>query len=526
MEQFKIKGYTITGDSDFIDQQFNLTPALKNKLAWLHTLALRGHKSSVPKFLKAIEQYPDSPHVKNHLSVLYNQMGEEQKAFETNHWIVAEHPDYLFGKLNLANEHYIKGEYEKMPEVLGEAMELKSLYPEREVFHIQEVMAFLGTTILYFTAMNDLEQAEMRLKLMKEVDPDSSDIALAEEAVMQARFVSIKKRMEEEEAARISVDMPQREYSRKTAPPRFLNEEINILYQQGLTIDPGQIQKILSLPRESLIRDLELVLQDSIDRYIYFKEKIEDEGYIEEELSFILHAWFLLGEIGAEESLDELIKTLDQSKDFLEFYFGDHLSESLWEVLYKLAKDRLDVLGKLVQLPGGYTYSRGIPLAVVEQICYHHPARKEEIINWLGEQLRFFNSSKLEDNVIDSQLIAFAVSSALNIKAEELLPEIEDLYMKGWVSTGVCGDLEDVRKDFEEPKTFMRKLEIMPIAERYREITSTWASYTEEDENDWEPPFFPPLPEKREKKVGRNDPCPCGSGKKYKKCCLSKELGL
>jgi len=23
-------------------------------------------------------------------------------------------------------------------------------------------------------------------------------------------------------------------------------------------------------------------------------------------------------------------------------------------------------------------------------------------------------------------------------------------------------------------------------------------------------------------KVGRNDPCPCGSGKKYKKCCLKK----
>ena len=21
-------------------------------------------------------------------------------------------------------------------------------------------------------------------------------------------------------------------------------------------------------------------------------------------------------------------------------------------------------------------------------------------------------------------------------------------------------------------------------------------------------------------KVGRNDPCPCGSGKKYKRCCL------
>ena len=24
---------------------------------------------------------------------------------------------------------------------------------------------------------------------------------------------------------------------------------------------------------------------------------------------------------------------------------------------------------------------------------------------------------------------------------------------------------------------------------------------------------------RKEEKVGRNDPCPCGSGKKYKKCC-------
>ncbi len=27
------------------------------------------------------------------------------------------------------------------------------------------------------------------------------------------------------------------------------------------------------------------------------------------------------------------------------------------------------------------------------------------------------------------------------------------------------------------------------------------------------------------RKVGRNDPCPCGSGKKYKQCCLQKDLG-
>lgn len=26
------------------------------------------------------------------------------------------------------------------------------------------------------------------------------------------------------------------------------------------------------------------------------------------------------------------------------------------------------------------------------------------------------------------------------------------------------------------------------------------------------------------KKIGRNDPCPCGSGKKYKKCCIGKGI--
>ena len=28
---------------------------------------------------------------------------------------------------------------------------------------------------------------------------------------------------------------------------------------------------------------------------------------------------------------------------------------------------------------------------------------------------------------------------------------------------------------------------------------------------------------KAQKKAGPNDPCPCGSGKKYKKCCMQKD---
>jgi len=42
--------------------------------------------------------------------------------------------------------------------------------------------------------------------------------------------------------------------------------------------------------------------------------------------------------------------------------------------------------------------------------------------------------------------------------------------------------------------------------------------------DDFYRPYEPVEPYVRlEPKVGRNDPCPCGSGKKYKKCCLAKE---
>lgn len=35
------------------------------------------------------------------------------------------------------------------------------------------------------------------------------------------------------------------------------------------------------------------------------------------------------------------------------------------------------------------------------------------------------------------------------------------------------------------------------------------------------PVKYKALPVTRKMKVGRNDPCPCRSGKKYKKCCLN-----
>ena len=47
----------------------------------------------------------------------------------------------------------------------------------------------------------------------------------------------------------------------------------------------------------------------------------------------------------------------------------------------------------------------------------------------------------------------------------------------------------------------------------------------EEDVSDVERLLHPPEPTKAAPVPGRNDPCPCGGGQKYKKCCGSNTRG-
>jgi len=524
-KDFLLSGYTITTDPDFMDDQNALTPQLKWKLEKFHNLALQGKKSNIPKLLEAIEQYPDNPQLKNYLSVLYTNIGNKQKAFETNHWIVAEHPDYLFGKLNLANEHYLKGEYEKMPEILGESMEIKALYPHRDTFHLIEVVSFFKCAVLYYIAIGNIEQAELRYDVMKEIAPDSPDTESALQNLFAARLELGQKRFEEDEKNRISVKTKQQEKKNITTAPKFDNPETEWLYTHGLYIGEKKLEKILSLPRESIISDLERVLQDSIDRYAYFSELVESEGWDEEKMNFVVHAFYLLGELKASESIESIINVLSQSGEYLEFYFGDFTTSGIWEPVYKILNHDLNSCKQFVMKPGIDTYAKTLFSDIAEQIVHHQPERKTEVLNWFKDIIHFLLNSKIEDNVIDSDMIGLLICNVIDIEGKDLLPGIELLFEKGVVSTGICGKLDEVKDSFERPDNYSKKKDILPIAKRYDEITTTWAGYTEDEEynsplEDFDEPVM--LPIRTESKVGRNDPCPCGSGKKYKKCCLNQ----
>jgi tetratricopeptide (TPR) repeat protein len=529
-ERYKELEYEITTDPEFMDEQNAMTPELHNELEPLYIKIMegKGRKKTIDRILKLIEKHPKNPQLKNYLSVAYKVNGNIQKARKVNRWIIAEHPDYLFGKLNLAAEYFENKEYEKMTEVLGRMMEIQDLYPDRKVFHLAEVTGFNRFAIMYFTATGNQEAAESRYEILEKIAPDHPDTEKALPYLFPGRMEAGIKRMEEEEKTKIRVKTPSIiNVEQKTQKPEFTHEEINLLYQKGLYIGIENLDKILALPRETLIGDLEEVLQDCMNRYQYFKNWRETNDWNEETMSFTVHAMYLLGELRAEQSLDVVLEIFRQGEEFLEFWFGDFITGNLWEPLYYIANSQTEKLKQFIIEPAVYTYIRSEISVLMQQIALHQPERKEEVISWFKNVLQYFIDSDLKDNVVDSDAIGLMICELIDINADRLLPEIEKLYELGYVSMGICGDLTSVNNDIVKPSEYDYTKILMNIYDRYHEITTTWAGYREEDEDneivydDYEDiPEI--LPIRKEPKIGRNDPCPCGSGKKYKKCCLNK----
>jgi len=118
----------------------------------------------------------------------------------------------------------------------------------------------------------------------------------------------------------------------------------------------------------------------------------------------------------------------------------------------------------------------------------------------------------------------------------QLLEEMAAL-QSGW---GIHFDMQSIEKAyagkyfapewerFKNPLQFYEPEAIMQRQIRWREEDAKENQRRLSGDTDYpaDPydPYYDNEPYVRpEPKIGRNDPCPCGSGKKYKKCCLAKE---
>lgn len=120
----------------------------------------------------------------------------------------------------------------------------------------------------------------------------------------------------------------------------------------------------------------------------------------------------------------------------------------------------------------------------------------EEIEEWqtwcCGFIVGTYPFAKIEWNIFEDQYLAELCLPILYYAESDVLPEIYS-----------AEQLEDMRANSGDPGDLVLNalLEIRNyFEERFEDMDTTAAEH-----NDSEP--------------GRNDPCPCGSGKKYKRCC-------
>jgi preprotein translocase subunit SecA len=121
-------------------------------------------------------------------------------------------------------------------------------------------------------------------------------------------------------------------------------------------------------------------------------------------------------------------------------------------------------------------------------------------------------------------------------RAQELVEEIQGSCQIGSSMKYVMDNFDHFKVDF---KSIEQLNEVMKLVMELSNNTRIWENNGHtpmEIFEKFEKPNIRPLPEvpfdfsatnvidmKTRKKIGRNDPCPCGSGKKYKKCCLGKD---
>jgi len=138
----------------------------------------------------------------------------------------------------------------------------------------------------------------------------------------------------------------------------------------------------------------------------------------------------------------------------------------------------------------------------------------------------------------DEDFVTFLVNAASDLYPAELLPEIDQAFQEGRVDT-MSIDQDWIQEMLDQGKEYCLLKNVYenefhsPIGDVKQEMEWMAAfqprhnergSSFEENESDNGDGFYfdsPPVRTYiREIKAGRNDPCPCGSGKKYKKCCL------
>ena len=237
-----------------------------------------------------------------------------------------------------------------------------------------------------------------------------------------------------------------------------------------------------------------------------------------------VHAWRALTQLRAPEAIAPLVELFPRADDW-----DDWVREDLPKALAKFGAPAVEPVSAFLADATRGDWARTAAAKTLGKICSTHPELRLETIGRVSAQLeRFAEQSET--------LNAMLVHELWDLKAVEAMSVIERAFASGRVDESVVGDVEDVQIHFglktqrEHPPKPNR---LTILGDQFRakwraaglplpDADGNFPELPPIEDDLLKPDTTPPaisVPYLAPPKVGRNEPCPCGSGKKYKKCC-------
>jgi hypothetical protein len=285
-----------------------------------------------------------------------------------------------------------------------------------------------------------------------------------------------------------------------------------------------------NFPREALIdavnmkEEITETLLEELDKIIVSPEiATENQDYM-----LHIYSIYLLAQFRDKRAFKRIVDLISFAPDDVESLLGDVITERLSSILYSTFDGNLNLLQAIIENPLLNIYARGAALDVYGKLYSDEVVNKEECIDYLRELIygNYYD--------INSDIATDIQGVVIEKHIFEMIDDVQFLYDQNRIYTTMFGkydDFIDFIYSYEYERERVRYIDDI-IKEMYwwscfeqtrdeKRKTRTKMEKLEET-IDIEEKLIKHAIEKP-KKLGRNDPCPCGSGKKYKKCCLGKE---
>jgi hypothetical protein len=243
------------------------------------------------------------------------------------------------------------------------------------------------------------------------------------------------------------------------------------------------------------------------------------------ELIALIPIFHLLGEWQEPRAYRPLLHMLRRPTKALDHLLGDAVTETSFRVIAGTFDGDLKPLFEAILDLRADDFARSSLMSALVLIADLHPDQRPAI----EEFIRTFRTRHPKAS---PDVLMGWTETVSDLGLEDLTEEVRELFDKGVIPTDYC-DFSHFLEDLQATRDAQgasgnSRYETGLITDSIAEL-SKWHCYTDaffeqqktrKVSNDlrvapWTEILKTPAPP-----AGRNDPCPCGSGKKFKKCCL------